>query len=818
MVANYDAVLSEMRAAGLILDGLDTASGKTVRCKVEGDRERRGWYRLSEVLIGDEYHLVGAYGIWRGNDNGKVAVRPGKSVPLSAEQREAINARIRADQAKAKAQRAAEADQASRAASAVWRRYAPTGTCGYLDRKGVGAHGLRFHPEKQTAAIPLVDATGKIWGLQLLRGADRGTQLEKQNWPKGMDPVGHYHLIGGSPRDLLLITEGYATAATLHEATGLPAVVALYAGNLLPVAKAIRRQYPRVRILICADDDFATWGNPGCASAAAAALAVEGRWVAPVFEDPDQIALREAIAKLTEDTEPTFRAASKAVQAAHVASKATDFNDLAALEGSAQVRTQIEAHLAGCGWGPKVAPARVPITEGAGAAPMPSRLSVDEAVQRYWGTYGMGGKVLFDSIERRLVHKDDVLNLLPRHGWENMRDHPDWRVARDTEIGFDPTESDAQIKCNLFGGWPTEPKPGTCTRLLELLEYLCSGESNSTEVYDWVLDWLAYPLQHRGAKMHSAIVIHGPQGTGKSLFFEAYGRIFGEYGRILGQEALEDKFNADWAEKKLYILADEVLARGDMFHVKNRLKGFITGGTIRVNPKNVAAHNEKNQMNIVFLSNERQPLVLEEDDRRHCVIWVPPKLPKAFFDEVTAEIDAGGIPALHHFLLTRDLGDFSPASYPPSTSSKRDLIVQSTSSEERFVQEWRALELEAPRGGTLPFCPCLGADLYRTYRRWCDRNGERARRAQDLIGHCNKLHGWQAGKAEWTWRNFQDKTRVQRKLVIPAAAALEQAVALDQGQTQERYRPDAYATRIEWATVGYLDFANAVTDASDPGY
>jgi putative DNA primase/helicase len=247
---------------------------------------------------------------------------------------------------------------------------------------------------------------------------------------------------------------------------------------------------------------------------------------------------------------------------------------------------------------------------------MAARISVDEAVLRYVGTYGMGGKVLFDAQERRLIHKDDVMNLLPSHGWDLLKSHPQWRVVRDHEIGFDPTEIDKAVKCNLYGGWPTQPKPGTCTALLDLLMYLCGNEPNREQVYWWLLCWLAYPIQHPGAKMHSAIVVHGPQGTGKSRFFEAYGKIFGPYGRVLGQEALEDKFNADWAEKKLFILADEVLARQDMFHIKNRLKGFITGDTIRVNPKNIAAHNEKNQMNIVFLSNERMPLVLENDDRR----------------------------------------------------------------------------------------------------------------------------------------------------------------------------------------------------------
>jgi len=460
-----------------------------------------------------------------------------------------------------------------------------------------------------------------------------------------------------------------------------------------------------------------------------------------------------------------------------------------------------------------LASARQPINQGGGGAPMAARLSVDEAAARYWGTYGMGGKALFDSVERRVVHKDDVVNLLPRHGWEDLREHPGWRVARDTEIGFDPTEADPRIRCNLYAGWPTVPVPGKCDRLLELLDYLCSNDANAAALYNWVLDCLALPLQRPGAKLHSAIVVHGPQGTGKSLFFETYCKIFGEYGRILGQEALEDKFNADWAEKKLFILADEILAKQDLFSVKNRLKSFITGATIRVNPKNVAAHNEANHMNIVFLSNERQPLVLEDDDRRHCVIWVPPKLPDEIFDDVAAEIDAGGVAALHHFLLQRDLSKFHVASKPPMTGAKRDLVVQSTSSEERFIQEWTAAEIEGPDGRPVPVCPCLGSDLYQLYRRWCEQRGERTRRMQDLIGHVSKLHGWRAGKTPNTWNHFQDRTHRKRKLVIPSKSAIERAIAAD--PKQEIYRESAFKEQIEWLTSGYLTFLGAVERSTD---
>ena len=67
------------------------------------------------------------------------------------------------------------------------------------------------------------------------------------------------------------------------------------------------------------------------------------------------------------------------------------------------------------------------------------------------------------------------------------------------------------------------------------------------------------PIQHPGAKLKSTIVVHGPQGTGKNLFFEALMRIYGEYGDVIDQSAVEDKFN-DWASRKLFMIADEVVA------------------------------------------------------------------------------------------------------------------------------------------------------------------------------------------------------------------------------------------------------------------
>jgi putative DNA primase/helicase len=786
---NYDDVIGQMAGYGLVIDGgIDVGTTKPRRVKTEDDsREKRGWYWLNEVMIDGAAYIVGAYGIYHGADSGKQAVkinRDGKAVAIDPALREAMKQRQAENLKRMKAMRAGEAERAAREATRVWHAYLPAGESDYLARKNVGAHGVRFDPNGHgTMLVPMLDVRGKVHGLQIIRGKNRGGKLEKQYFPAGLAKQGHFHLIGGMPSWIVLVAEGYATAATLFEATGLPVAVAFDAGNLAHVAAEIHKHYKRAHVLVCADDDYLTEGNPGVTAASTAALAVGGAFVAPVF------------------------AADRAGK------KITDFNDLQAIEGQHAVRGQIEARLMDLKWAaPERAVAGLATEGGGESVAMAPRLTIDEAAARFWGTYGLGGKALFDEAERRLVHKDDVLNLLPSHGWDELKKHPGWRVARDHEIGFDPTERDSSVKCNMFGGWPTTPREGSCQMLLELLFYLCSKDPNAREIYNWILCWLAYPLQHRGAKMHSAIVVHGPQGTGKSRIFEAVADIYGTYGRVLGQDALEDKFNADWAEKKLFIVGDEVMAKVEMYHVKNRLKGFITGSTIRVNPKNVAAHTEKNQMNIVFLSNERQPMILENDDRRHLVIWTPPKPDEDFFAQVNAEIDNGGIAALHHYLLNLDLGDFKPWTKPPMTEAKQDLIDLGLSSEERFLREWQRLEVEGRDGEPVPFCPCLGSSLYRVYEDWCKRQGEfRPRPANHFSNFFAKQGGWSAGKSDATWVSLNDKTVKNRKMVVPGDLAMLDAIKRAAPSSgQHRLARELCGSKAEWLTVCFFAFEAAI--------
>jgi len=204
------------------------------------------------------------------------------------------------------AREAKERQQAIEAQKRFNGAYA-TGKSPYLVRKMIQAHGVRFvdpaskiielmgeaftHGD-QCILVPLTDVDGALWSLQTIYPC---------KWKPGDSPIATDKIVlkdsrkSGSMHWLakpdetapvwILIAEGYATAATVHEATGLPTVMCVDRGNMAKVAKAIRAKYPNHRLMFCADDDQATFKktgrNPGLNAAHSAATDVGGYWCSP---------------------------------------------------------------------------------------------------------------------------------------------------------------------------------------------------------------------------------------------------------------------------------------------------------------------------------------------------------------------------------------------------------------------------------------------------------------------------------------------------------------------------------------------------------
>jgi putative DNA primase/helicase len=186
----------------------------------------------------------------------------------------------------------------------------------------------------------------------------------------------------------------------------------------------------------------------------------------------------------------------------------------------------------------------------------------------------------------------------------------------------------------------------------------------------------------------------------------------------VGQDELEDKFN-DWRSAKLAVVGDEVSSRQELVHNKNRLKALITSPTVQINPKNLPRRDERNHINIVFLSNELQPLALDNSDRRYLVIYTPRAREMAFYDKLKAWKEGGGLKAFYQYLLDYPVRDFKPFSPAPVTQAKLDLIDMNRKSPERFWLEWAGGELD------LPYRTCSIAQAYRAYLKYAQRTGDR---------------------------------------------------------------------------------------------
>lgn len=269
---NIDNFRQAMMAAGLEAPDMIIDDGKIHRFSPSGrGHDKAGWY----VLHGDGIP-AGSFGNWRGDLTQSWCAKSDKAMTpteLAAyRQRVAVIA----------AQRDADKLEAQQQASVIAeQRFNTATTCiqhNYLSAKGVKGYGVKVEDDGYLL-VPMRDTAGKLWNIERINPAD--SKDKKGLFGGRRDSL--YHAIGGKPAGRLIVCEGYATGASIHEATGDAVAVAFNAGNVPKVATALHSKYPELQIIIAADDDHLTEGNPGMTKAKQAAQAVGGFIATPEF-------------------------------------------------------------------------------------------------------------------------------------------------------------------------------------------------------------------------------------------------------------------------------------------------------------------------------------------------------------------------------------------------------------------------------------------------------------------------------------------------------------------------------------------------------
>ena len=222
--------------------------------------------------------------------------------PMTSAEYQELHHRLDQADEEARIAREQAQDEARRLAQGIWAKATPApDSHPYLMRKGVKAHGLRVSAGQ--LVIPVRDVDGMSHNLEFISPSG-----DKQ-FLTGGRVKGLCHGIGRLNGCIFLV-EGFATGATVAEATGEAVAVAFFSGNLQHVAEALRGKYPTAELIIAGDNDWEQPDNPGVAAAKTTARRFGLRAVWPVFTEEEH--------------------------------GCSDFNDLAALIGVEGVRERLQ--------------------------------------------------------------------------------------------------------------------------------------------------------------------------------------------------------------------------------------------------------------------------------------------------------------------------------------------------------------------------------------------------------------------------------------------------------------------------------------------
>ena len=212
-----------------------------------------------------------------------------------------------------------------------------------------------------------------------------------------------------------------------------------------------------------------------------------------------------------------------------------------------------------------------------------------------------------------------------------------------------------------------------------ILEVICDNEK---QVYEYVINWISFIVQHPGNKTEVALVLKGLQGIGKNRFTDVLSEMLSGYSakNITDISELTGQFNSI-VEGKILIVLNELKNCGDDRLANfNSLKSIITDDSIRINEKLVPRRDAENVANFIFVSNNSFPVKIENGDRRYVVLSCNGvhKGDYNYFEQLCASFDEEFYSNLLTFFIKRDLTKFQIRNIP-MTDAKQDLIDASKS-------------------------------------------------------------------------------------------------------------------------------------------
>ena len=630
--------------------------------------------------------------------------------PLTPEEKKAYAI----EKANREQERLSEHEKAAKKAQYIWQNSQPApDDFPYLTRKHIKPYSIRYRIYEKdgnpSLIIPMFDKDNAITGLQFI--FENGSKRFLKGSQKG------FFILNGN-NDYILICEGFATGASLFEATGYSMVIAFDAGNLENTAKTIREKYPTNNIILCADNDA---NHLGKTKAKAACLAVNAKYIIPPingmdFNDYVNSDMAEDIKAMISHAQPVY--------ADNTPPTIENADWYTALLNHVHEFNQTHAQVM---IGGKYRIMRI-------MSPNPN----NNFKQSYEFVFPSSLVGLYQNTRIKTgerVVKGDLKESFADYitAWTK---HKNSRVYRKGVV-FDPSNRTEPDYFNTWQGFGVQAMQGDCELIHEhIFEIICNGDA---ELYNYVIQWIAYTFQNPDKPAGSALVLRGEKGTGKSTLGHFLCRLWGNHSLYISNaKHLVHNFNGHLADV-CFVFADEAFYSGDKQH-ESVFKSMITEEFITIERKGIDAANQRSYLKLFMATNNEWAVPATRDERRYCVCDISntKRGNRDYFNRLHEHCrDETVQAAFLHQMLNMDIKGFHTGDIPDTEGLKEQRMHSLKPSGKWLLDSLDNGYFETPKG-EVEWQEALPAKiLYDSYLHWCNRMkiSEHHRESQMKLGN-----------------------------------------------------------------------------------
>lgn len=265
------------------------------------------------------------------------------------------------------------------------------------------------------------------------------------------------------------------------------------------------------------------------------------------------------------------------------------------------------------------------------------------------------------SKQRSEPKKISVANEWLRHAHAQRFGQLIFRPGQDRVVAGDQ----GRPALNIWTGWHGQ-ESGDVAPFLELTDFLFQNMGEHKEL---PLKLMAYKVQNPDKKIALALVLLGPQGSGKTMWADILRRGMLPYSTVVNPAAFKGQFQG-WMEKSLLVVVNEAKGQ-DMEEASEELKALISDERRDMNEKFRPARQINTYFQFIITSNKRAVGSFSGDDRRMVVINCPAPREEAFYvKRMVPWIEAGGPKWVLDYLLNLDLKGWRPPAHAPMTAEK----------------------------------------------------------------------------------------------------------------------------------------------------